>query len=89
MRKLKQMHSRKSRILVTMVWGRESRMFLIKGRKFHQSRGLLESTVPELNHAPVYKEYSQLGVVAHVFNPSTQETEAGRFLSLRPAWSTE
>jgi hypothetical protein len=28
-------------------------------------------------------------VVAHVFNPSTQETEAGRFLSLRPAWSTE
>jgi hypothetical protein len=27
--------------------------------------------------------------VAHTFNPSTRETEAGRFLSLRPAWSTE
>jgi hypothetical protein len=27
-------------------------------------------------------------VVAHAFNPSTQEAEAGGFLSLRPAWST-
>jgi hypothetical protein len=32
---------------------------------------------------------SQLGVVAHSFNPSTQEAEAGIFLSSRPAWSTE
>jgi hypothetical protein len=28
-------------------------------------------------------------VVAHAFNPSTRETEAGRFLSSRPAWSTK
>jgi hypothetical protein len=28
-------------------------------------------------------------VVAHTFNPSTLEVEAGRFLSLRPAWSTK
>jgi hypothetical protein len=28
-------------------------------------------------------------VVAHGFNPSTREAEAGRFLSLRPAWSTK
>jgi hypothetical protein len=27
--------------------------------------------------------------VAYTFNPSTWETEAGRFLSLRPAWSTK
>jgi hypothetical protein len=30
-----------------------------------------------------------LGVVAHAFNPSTWEAEAGEFLSSRPAWSTE
>jgi hypothetical protein len=28
-------------------------------------------------------------VVEHAFNPSTWEAEAGRFLSSRPAWSTE
>jgi hypothetical protein len=31
----------------------------------------------------------QQGVVAHAFNPRTREAEAGRFLSLRPAWSTK
>ena len=34
-------------------------------------------------------EKTCLAVVAHTFNPSTWEAEAGRFLSLRPAWSTE
>ena len=29
------------------------------------------------------------GVVAHNFNPSTQETESGRFLSLRPAYALQ
>jgi hypothetical protein len=28
-------------------------------------------------------------VVVHACNPSTWEAEAGRFLSSRPAWSTE
>jgi hypothetical protein len=28
-------------------------------------------------------------MVAHAFNPGTQEAEAGGFLSLRPAWSTK
>jgi hypothetical protein len=29
------------------------------------------------------------GVVAHAFNPSTREAEAGGFLSSRPNWSTK
>jgi major histocompatibility complex class I len=29
------------------------------------------------------------GVVAHTFNPSTREAEAGGFLSSRQAWSTK
>ena len=29
------------------------------------------------------------GVVAHAFNLSTQEAEAGGFLGSRPGWSTE
>jgi hypothetical protein len=28
-------------------------------------------------------------LVAHAFNPSTREAEAGGFLSSRPAWSIE
>jgi hypothetical protein len=35
------------------------------------------------------RQYTNRAVVAHAFNPSTGEAEAGRFLSLRPAWSTE
>jgi hypothetical protein len=36
----------------------------------------------------IFKIYEP-GVVAHAFNPSTWEAEAGEFLSLRPAGSTE
>jgi hypothetical protein len=34
-------------------------------------------------------EKNSRGVVAHTFNPSIREAEAGRLLSSRPAWSTE
>jgi hypothetical protein len=32
---------------------------------------------------------SRVVVVVHAFNSSSWEAEAGRFLSLRPAWSTK
>jgi hypothetical protein len=35
------------------------------------------------------KYINKPGVVAHAFNPSTWEAEAGGFLSSRPAWSTK
>jgi hypothetical protein len=37
---------------------------------------------------PARKERGR-AVVAHAFNPSTWEAEAGGFLSSRPTWSTQ
>jgi hypothetical protein len=42
-----------------------------------------------LAYVCVHKCRGQPGVVAHAFNPSTREAEAGGFLSSRPAWSTK
>ena len=41
------------------------------------------------NRIQEIKERILPGMVTHTFNPSTREAEAGRFLSSRPAWSTE
>jgi hypothetical protein len=51
----------------------------------------LEGRGPEAVTCHFQKKRSTLSqaVVAHVFNLSTWEAEAGGFLSLRPAWSTE
>ena len=40
-------------------------------------------------HIKVNNKNFSRAVVAHAFNPSTWEAEAGGFLSPRPAWSTE
>jgi hypothetical protein len=36
---------------------------------------------------PHKQDVNKPDVVAHAFNPSTREAEAGGFLSSRPAWS--
>jgi hypothetical protein len=49
------------------------------------------SSIPT-NHMIAYNHLikrSGRAVVAHAFNPSTWEAEAGGFLSSRPAWSTK
>jgi hypothetical protein len=45
--------------------------------------------VSRLSFNPTLSKHSWLIVVAHVFNPSTWEAEAGGFLSSRSAWSTK
>jgi hypothetical protein len=37
----------------------------------------------------IKKKSDNAGMVAHAFNPRRWEAEAARFLSSRPAWSTE
>jgi hypothetical protein len=56
---------------------------------------VINSTIPNSSIAP-YKRQLQRNwkkgmtlPVAHAFNPSTREAEAGRFLSSKPAWSTK
>ena len=40
-------------------------------------------------HHPAQQYFLSQAVVAHTFNPSTREAEAGGFLSSRPAWSAK
>jgi major histocompatibility complex class I len=46
-------------------------------------------SIPGLVVLGSIRKQAEPGVVAHAFNPSTREAEAGGFLSSRPAWSTE
>jgi hypothetical protein len=49
---------------------------------------LSHKSSPPLKNVMIQTKASWV-VVAHAFNPSTWEAEAGGFLSSRPAWSTE
>jgi hypothetical protein len=51
---------------------------------------IVNRAMTEVKYCSLFKKlYTKPSVVAHAFNPSTWEAEAGRFLSSRPAWSTE
>jgi hypothetical protein len=52
-------------------------------------RPLVGGTISGLVVLGPIREQAEQGVVAHAFNPSTQEAEVGGFLSSRPAWSTK
>jgi hypothetical protein len=45
--------------------------------------------IPSISIKNNFKIFISQPVLAHAFNPSTWEAEAGGFLSLRPAWSTK
>jgi hypothetical protein len=51
----------------------------------------IDEYIPKLycDSEDIMSKTSSRAVVAHAFNPSTREAEAGGFLSSRPAWSTE
>ena len=50
---------------------------------------VLKGSVPVLPACYNLSEEQALAVMEHAFNSSAWETEAGRFLSSRLAWSTE
>jgi hypothetical protein len=68
--------------------------------QFHVSTSIHVTLVQDLFRYPCWSDFVDIAsltfiremdqaVVAYAFNPSTWEAEAGRFLSSRPAWSTE
>jgi hypothetical protein len=57
-------------------------------KKLYQRLSLTKNPFGSLNLNDKSLE-EKPGVVAHTFNPSTQEAEAGGFMGSRPAWSTK
>jgi hypothetical protein len=53
------------------------------------ARGLQPQIYEELKKLDIKKSNNCWAVVVHTFNSRIWEAETGRFLSLRPAWSTE
>ena len=58
------------------------------GGEYRRGRSTRPAVANEVANKTIKKKI-KLGVVAHAFNTSTREAEAGGFLSLRPAWSTK
>jgi hypothetical protein len=75
-----------------MVLSKPKALFKYKtcSKTLHKHLLLTASEPPSWKKQTKYallKVGSEPGMVAHAFNPSTWEAEAGRFLSSRPAWS--
>jgi hypothetical protein len=68
-------------------------MAFVKPLKLSEAYGKKEQTSELPYSNPKTYQLTEIrnepGVVAHAFNPSTWEAEAGGFLSSRPAWSTK
>jgi hypothetical protein len=70
-----------------------SHLILYLGLLIADSFGLLEGQYRPCSLIVMVYQFLDLGdcwaVVAHTFNPSTWEAEAGRSLSPSPVWSTQ
>jgi hypothetical protein len=62
---------------------------LVKEEIKKEIKDCLEFNENEATTYKLIKHNEKLGVVVHSFTPSTQEADAGRFLSSRKAWSTK
>jgi hypothetical protein len=64
-----------------------TKLFSVSG----QSRQHSKTQIKEIFKSFITFSYMHMSqaVVAHAFNPSTWEAEAGGFLSSRPVWCTE
>jgi hypothetical protein len=70
------------------TWTKKYKNHMINGNKKKKKKGKERKGKERKGKERKGKERSQ-AVVAHAFNPSTWEAEAGGFLSSRPAWSTK
>jgi hypothetical protein len=58
----------------------------VEGKEEEKRRGEKKKEKEIMTPHLLKSEDNRQAVVAQAFNPSTWEAEAGRFLSLRPAW---
>jgi hypothetical protein len=71
------------------VWLLPGSVFTRKPTFHHHPAKLKFLTCSSNSESNALKSSRKPGMVAHAFDPSTREAEAGGFLSSRPAWSTE